>query len=210
MSTKDTFRERRRSVAVRRARTSDKIDAFPFCRDERDQKRERNTRDGASSYTLKFLVRFCFPAEILFADRNSYARKKERKNDEVYSSLLLSSIINSSSLYIVLMNYVKSVVSASVSLGQFYRYLVRIHHGTPRRRERRVQIPFHDDEEEVKEKREERSKTSASLNALKKGAHINVPSVSAARTNKSSFVVFEGEKGSALMVRRWFKTRSRS
>lgn len=33
-------------------------------------------------------------------------RKKERKNDEVYSSLLLSSIINSSSLYIVLMNYV--------------------------------------------------------------------------------------------------------
>ena len=131
MSTKDTFRERRRSVAVRRARTSDKIDAFPFCRDERDQKRERNTRDGASSYTLKFLVRFCFPAEILFADRNSYTRKKERKNDEVYSSLLLSSIINSSSLYIVLMNYVKSVVSASVSLGQFYRYLVRIHHGTP-------------------------------------------------------------------------------
>ena len=106
MSTKDTFRERRRSVAVRRARTSDKIDAFPFCRDERDQKRERNTRDGASSYTLKFLVRFCFPAEILFADRNSYTRKKERKNDEVYSSLLLSSIINSSSLYIVLMNYV--------------------------------------------------------------------------------------------------------
>ena len=150
MSTKDTFRERRRSVAVRRARTSDKIDAFPFCRDERDQKRERNTRDGASSYTLKFLVRFCFPAEILFADRNSYTRKKERKNDEGYSSLLLSSIINSSSLYIVLMNYVKSVVSASVSLGQFYRYLVRIHHGTPRRRERRVQIPFHDDEE-VKE-----------------------------------------------------------
>ena len=53
------------------------------------------------------------------------------------------------------MNYVKSVVSASVSLGQFYRYLVRIHHGTPRRRERRVQIPFHDDEEEGKEKREE-------------------------------------------------------
>ena len=88
------------------------------------------------------------------------------------------------------MNYVKSVVSASVSLGQFYRYLVRIHHGTPRRRERRVQIPFHDDEEEGKEKREE-SKTSASLNAL----NINVPSVSAARTNKSSLLVFEGEKG---------------
>ena len=107
MSTKDTCRERRRSVAVRRARTSNTIDAFPFCRDERDQKRERHTRDGASSYTLKFLVRFCFPAEILFADRrNSYTRKKERTNDKVYSSLLLSSIINSSSLYIVLMNYV--------------------------------------------------------------------------------------------------------
>ena len=55
-------------------------------------------------------------------------------------------------LYIVLMNYVKSVVSASVSLGQFYRYLVRIHHGT---QNDFVQIPFHDDEEEGKEKREE-------------------------------------------------------
>ena len=74
--------------------------------------------------------------------------------------------------------------------------------------ERRVQIPLNDDDEEGKEKREE-SKTSASLNALKKGAHINVPSVSAARTNKSSFVVFEGEKGSALMVRRWFKMLER-
>ena len=83
-------------------------------------------------------------------------RKKERKNDEVYSSLLLSSIINSSSLYIVLMNYVKSVVSASVSLGQFYRYLVRIHHGTPLDAENDfVQIPLHDDDEEGKEKREE-------------------------------------------------------
>ena len=56
-------------------------------------------------------------------------------------------------LYIVLMNDVKSVVSASVSLGQFYRYLVRIHHGT---QNDFVQIPFHDEEEEEgKEKREE-------------------------------------------------------
>ena len=42
--------------------------------DERDQKRERDIRatERASSYTLTFLVRFCFPAgEILFADRNS-------------------------------------------------------------------------------------------------------------------------------------------
>ena len=208
MSTKDTFRERRRSVAVQHSRErATKSTPFRFVA-TKETKRERDIRTTERLRKRSFLVRFCFPAEILFADRNSYTRKKERKNDKVYSSLLLSSIINSSSLYIVLMNYVKSVVSASVSLGQFYRYLVRIHHGTPRRRERRVQIPFHDDEE-VKEKREE-SKTSASLNALKKGAHINVPSVSAARTNKSSFVVFEGEKGSALMVRRWFKTRSRS
>ena len=47
-----------------------------------------------------------------------------------------------------------------------------------------------DEEEEGKEKRER------STQRVKKGAHINnVPSVSAARTNKSSFVVFEGEKG---------------
>ena len=70
---------------------------------------------------------------------------------------------------------------------------------------RRVQIPFHDDEEEGKEKREREQNERF----FKKGAHINVPSVSAARTNKSSFVVFEGEKGSALMVREWFKMRSR-
>ena len=104
------------------------------------------------------------------------------------------------------MNDVKSVVSAmSVSLGQFYRYLVRIHHGTLLDAENDfVQIPLHDDDEEGKEKREE-SKTSASLNAL----NINAPSVSAARTNKSSLVVFEGEKG-MFMVRKWFKMRSRN
>jgi hypothetical protein len=147
VSTKETCRERRRSVAVRRARTSDKIDAFPFCRDERDQKRERNTRDGASSYTLKFLVRFCFPAEILFADRNSYTRKKERKNDEVYSSLLLSSSINSSSLYIVLMNYVhicrlrECIARAVLSVSRSY---------SSRDSERRVQIPFNTTTKKVK------------------------------------------------------------
>ena len=92
-----------------------------------------------------------------------------------------------------------SVVSASVSLGQFYRYLVRIHHGT---QNDFVQIPFHDDEE-VKEKREE-SKTSASLNAL----NINVPSVSAARTNKSSSkLVFEGEKGVFMVCKLVQKSR---
>ena len=68
--------------------------------------------------------------------------------------------------------------------------------------ERRVQIPLNDDDEEGKEKREENTQRV-------KKEHINVPSVSAARTNKSSFVVFEGEKGSALMVRRWFKMLER-
>jgi len=69
------------------------------------------------------------------------------------------------------------------------------------RRTTRVQIPFHDDEEEEgKEKREENTQRV-------KKEHINVPSVlSAARTNKSSFVVFEGEKG-MFMVRKWFKMR---
>ena len=54
-----------------------------------------------------------------------------------------------------------------------------------------VQIPLNDDDEEGKEKREENTQR------VKKGAHINnVPSVSAARiTNKSSLLVFEGEKG---------------
>jgi hypothetical protein len=60
-------------------------------------------------------------------------RKKERKKER--SRYILLSFFRVV-VYIVLMNYVKSVVSASVSLGQFYRYLVRIHHGTPRRRER--------------------------------------------------------------------------
>ena len=70
------------------------------------------------------------------------------------------------------------------------------------RRTTRVQIPFHDDEEEEGKEKRERS-----TQRVKKGAHINnVPSVSAARTNKSSFVVFEGEKG-VFMVRKWFKMR---
>jgi len=97
VSTKDTHRERRRSVAVRHSQErATKSTPFRFFA-TKATKRERDIRatERASSYTLTFLVRFCFPAEILFADRrNSYARKKERKKErtiEVYSSLLLSS-----------------------------------------------------------------------------------------------------------------------
>ena len=94
MSTKETlFRERRGRVAVRhsRERATQSTKPFRFVA-TKETKREREIHITESSYTLTFLVRFCFPAEILFADRrNSYARKKERKNDEVYSSLLLSS-----------------------------------------------------------------------------------------------------------------------
>ena len=121
----------------------------------------------------------------------------------LYSSLLLSSI-NSSRLYRPHELCFVSVVSAiCVSLGQFYRYLVCIHHGT----RPRTTFKFHN-EEEVKETR--RAKSASSLNALKesKKEHINVPSVSAARTNASS-LVFEGEKG-VFMVCKWFKMLSRS
>ena len=98
MSTKDTRRERRR-------RTSDTLDAFPFFRDESDQKGERNTHDGESVFAHAYVSR-----PILLPRRNPFRRSKfvhakERKNDEVYSSLLLSSSSNSSSLHIVLMNY---------------------------------------------------------------------------------------------------------
>ena len=158
MSTKDTHRERRRSVAVRHSRErATQSTPFRFFA-TKATKRERDIRatERASSYTLTFLVRFCFPAEILFADRrNSYARKKERKKErtiEVYSSLLLSS----RRLYIVLMNYVKSVVSASVSLGQFYRYLVRIHHGTQNDAE--IQIPFNTTTKKKVKRNERRAK----------------------------------------------------
>ena len=101
-----------------------------------------------------------------------------------------------------------SVVSASVSsLGQFYRYLVRLHHGTDASTQRTTSFKFHlndDDEEEGKEKRERSKTRSASLN---NALDINVPSVlSAARILTNASLVFEGEKGSAFMVRRWFKT----
>ena len=131
MSTKETFRERRsRGTTSENERRSRRLSVSS--QRKRPKEREKYTQQSLRKHL--FLVRFCFPA-VLCTDRNSYT--KERKN-EVYSSLLLSSIINSSSLYIVLMNYVKSVVSASVSLGQFYRYLVRIHHGTPRRKRERL------------------------------------------------------------------------
>ena len=57
-------------------------------------------------------------------------------------------------VYIVLMNYVKSVVFASVSLGQFYRYLVRIHHGT---QNDAFKFHFNDDDEEELKRNEKRT-----------------------------------------------------
>ena len=104
------------------------------------------------------------------------------------------------------MNYALCLSSPRcASLGQFYRYLVRLHHGTDASTQRTTSFKFHlndDEEEEGKEKRERSKTRSASLNAL----NINVPSVSAARILTNASLVFEGEKGSAFMVRRWFKT----
>ena len=74
MSTKETFRERR-SRGTTFARTSDAVDAFPFPRNERDQKRERNTRN-------RVFVNTCFSSD--FASPPSFApieirtRKRER------------------------------------------------------------------------------------------------------------------------------------
>ena len=79
------------------ARTSDTIDkAFPFFRDESDQKRERHTRDGESVFVHAYVSRPILLPRRPFR-RSKFVNAKERKNDEVYSSLLLSSSINSSS-----------------------------------------------------------------------------------------------------------------
>ena len=105
------------------------------------------------------------------------------------------------------MNYARLSSPRCVSLGQFYRYLVCIHHGT----RRRTTFKFHhNDDEDVKDTRRSKKRFFSERSqrvVIKKKEHINVPSVSAARTNASSFV-FEGEKG-VFMVRKWFKMRSR-
>ena len=80
-------------------------------------------------------------------------RKKERKKER--SRYILLSFFRVV-VYIVLMNYVKSVVSASVSLGQFYRYLVRIHHGTQNDAE--IQIPFNTTTKKKVKRNERRAK----------------------------------------------------
>ena len=108
---------RRLSVFSRRRKRPKERETYARRR-ERLRTRLRFSSDFASPPGKSFS-----PIEIR---KHAKERKKERTNDE-------------RSLYIVLMNDVHiSVVSASVSsLGQFYRYLVRIHHGTtPRRRER--------------------------------------------------------------------------
>ena len=85
-------------------------------------------------------------------------RKKERKNERTMRGRSISSSRMTRT----------SVVSASVSsLGQFYRYLVRLHHGTDASTQRTTSFKFHlndDDEEEGKEKRERSKTRSASLN----------------------------------------------
>ena len=171
---------------------------FRFRRRKRPKERERRAHLTARLRTrLRFSSDFASPPGKSFSPieirKHAKERKKERTNDTRY--------------IIVLTNDVHiSVVSASVSsLGQFYRYLVRLHHGTDASTQRTTSFKFHlndDEEEEGKEKRERSKTRSASLNAL----NINVPSVSAARILTNASLVFEGEKGSAFMVRRWFKT----
>jgi hypothetical protein len=155
VSTKDTFRERRGSVAVRhsRERATQSTKPFRFVA-TKATKREREIHTNESLRKRSFLVRFCFPA-VLFADRNSYARKKERTMRCILLSFFRASLLRRR-LYIVLMNYVKSVVSASVSLGQFYRYLVRIHHGTQNDAENDDEFKFHFTTTKKKLKRNER------------------------------------------------------
>ena len=88
MSTKETFRERRsRGTTSENERRSRRLSVSS--QRKRPKEREKYTQQSLRKHL--FLVRFCFPA-VLCTDRNSYT--KERKN-EVYSSLLLSSINSS-------------------------------------------------------------------------------------------------------------------
>ena len=131
MSTKDTCRERRRSVAVQHSRER-ATKSTPFLRfvATKETKRERDIRATERLRTrLRFSSDFASPPKSFspIDEIRTRERKKERKKER--SRYILLSFFRVV-VYIVLMNYVKSVVSASVSLGQFYRYLVRIHHGT--------------------------------------------------------------------------------
>ena len=109
MSTKDTRRERRGSVAVRHSRERATQSTMPFrFFATKATKRERDIHTNESLRTrLSFSSDFASPPKSFspIDEIRTRERKKERKNDEVYSSLLLSSSSNSSSLHIVLMNY---------------------------------------------------------------------------------------------------------
>ena len=132
------------AVAVRRARTSDAVDAFPFPRNERDQKRERNTHN-------RVFVNTCFSSD--FASPPSFSpieirtRKKERMR---YSSLLLSSIDTFYRRRLRRPHELRvSVVSAMIIARAVLSVsCVCIHHGT----RRITTFKFH--YEEVKETRE--------------------------------------------------------
>jgi len=99
-----------------------------FSRRKRPKERETYARRRERLRTrLRFSSDFASPPKS-FSPIEIRKHAKERKKERTMRYILLSffRVV----VYIVLMNYVKSVVSASVSLGQFYRYLVRIHHGT--------------------------------------------------------------------------------
>ena len=134
---------------------------FRFRRRKRPKERERRAH-----LTARLRTRLRFSSPILLPRRGNpfrrskfvNTRKKERKNERTMRGRSISSSRMTRT----------SVVSASVSsLGQFYRYLVRLHHGTDASTQRTTSFKFHlndDEEEEGKEKRERSKTRSASLN----------------------------------------------
>ena len=127
----------------------------------------------------------------------------------LYSSLLLSSIINSSRLYRPHELRFVSVVSAM----RIARAVLSVSRSYSSRdastQKRTTSFKFHfTTTKKKKVKRNERGEQNENASLNNALNNINVPSVSAARITNASLVVFEGEKGSAFMVRRWFKTRS--
>lgn len=127
MSTKETFRERRRSgTTSENERHSPRLSVSS--QQKRPRERERYTTESLRKHL--FLVRFCFPA-VLFTDRNSYTKERQR-----YSSLLLSikrsfcrrRYISSSRITCICrLRDVSIIARAVLSVSR-----VRIHHGTRR------------------------------------------------------------------------------
>ena len=95
MSTKDTFRERRRRVAVRhsRERATQSTKPFRFFA-TKETKRERDIRatERASSYALTFLVSdFASPPGKSFSPIEIRKHAKERKNERTIRGRSISS-----------------------------------------------------------------------------------------------------------------------